>query len=97
MSESPRLVTTGTINGGATAIQADVTTLGSAVPVAVTLSTAYTLANPRPPGFPTKPGLTGVAVIHEETLGMVISSGTTIALLACEATALINAGAATLG
>jgi hypothetical protein len=96
MSESPRLVTLGTINAGATPIQADVTVLGSAVPVAVTLSTAYTLANPRPPGFPTRPGLTGVAAVDGESPGLVLPSGTTIALLACEATALINAGAAVL-
>jgi hypothetical protein len=90
------LVTVGTINGGATAIQADVTVLGSDVAVAVTLSTPYTLADPRPPGFPTRPSMTGVDAAHLEHPGLAISAGTTIRVLRCEANALISAGAATL-
>ena len=96
MPESARLVTLGTINGGATAIQADVTNLGSAVAVAVLLSTDYTLANPRPPGFPTRPSMTGAAFANLDVPGNVIPSGTTIKTLQCEATALVNAGAGTL-
>jgi hypothetical protein len=98
MSDSPRLVTLGSINGGATSVQADVTNLGSAVPVEVTLSTDYTLANPRPPGFPVRPSWTGVAVAaFNDVAGAVIASGATIAVLQAEATALIDAGAASLG
>ena len=96
-TESPRLIILGSINSGATAIQADVTNLGSAVPVAVLLSTNYTLANPRPPGFPTRPSMTGAAFANLDVPGDVIASGTTIKTLQCEATALVNAGAATFG
>jgi hypothetical protein len=97
MSDSPRLVTLGSINSGSTSVQADVTNLGSAVAVAVTLSTNYTLANPRPPGFPVRPSSTGVAVASfDDIAGAVIESGTALSVLQCEATALIAAGAATL-
>jgi hypothetical protein len=96
MSEGARLLTLGTISGGSVAIAADVTNLGSATPVKVTLSTDYTLANPRPPGFPTRPGMTGAAFASLDVPGELIPSGTTIATLQCEATALINAGAGTL-
>ena len=95
MSESPRLVTLGTINAGATAIQADVTTLGSDVAVGVTLTTDYELANPRPPGFPFRPSMTGTDQFGLDYPKTVLS-GTSIKVLACEADALINAGAATL-
>jgi hypothetical protein len=97
MSDSPRLVTLGSINSGGISIQADVTNLGSAVAVAVTLSTNYTLANPRPPAFPVRPSWTGVAVAaFDDVAGAVIASGTVLEVLQAEATALINAGAATL-
>ncbi len=97
MSDSPRLVTLGSINSGGTSIQADVTNLGSAVPIAVTLSTNYTLANPRPPGFPVRPSWTGVEIASfDDIAGAVIESGTALNVLQCEATALIAAGAATL-
>jgi hypothetical protein len=97
MALYPNLVTLGTINSGATVIQADVSqSLGSAVPVEVTLTTAYTLVNPRPPGFPFRPSMTGAP-----TAGLdyprTLSSGTVLEVLQVEATALINAGAATLG
>lgn len=90
---NPSLVTVGTINGGATEIKADVTSLGSAVAVTVLLSTNYTLANPRPPGFPTKPGLTGAAYANLDVPGMTLNSGTTVAFLKAEADALVTAGA----
>jgi hypothetical protein len=96
MTEGPRLVTVGTINAGVTPIQADVTVLGSDVAVAVTLSTDYTLSNPRPPGFPTRPSMTGTDAAHLEHPGQVIAAGTTIKVLRCEATALVAAGAGTL-
>lgn len=90
MPESPRLVTAGTIDGGATAIDVDVTVLGSAVPVAVTLSTDYAML--QPPGYPLRPSFTGAA--SAEYPGQVATSGTTIMVLDCEAAALVNAGAA---
>jgi hypothetical protein len=91
----PNLVTLGTVNSGATAIQADVSAgLGSAVSVQVTLTTAYTTANPRPPGFPFRPQLTGAAGNLGDA-GRVFSNGTVLRVLACEAAALVAAGAAT--
>jgi hypothetical protein len=96
MSEGPRLVTVGTTNGGATAIQADVTTLGSAVPVLVRLTTNYAMAQPDGSlfvGFPFRPCFTGAAMPQYPHT---VPSGTTLALLACEATALVAAGAAVL-
>lgn len=96
MSEGARLVTVGTINGGSTPIQADVKVLGSDVSVSVTLSTDYELASPRPPGFPSRPSMTGVHAAHVEYAGRVIPAGTTISVLRCEADALVAAGAATL-
>jgi hypothetical protein len=91
MSEGPRLLTVGTTNAGATNINADVTNLGSDVPVAVTLSTDYTML--APPGYPARPGFTGTA---RPQYPHTVSSGTTFKVLRCEATALVAAGAATL-
>ena len=90
MTESARLVQLGTVN--ATPIQADVTVLGDTV--AVLLSADYVLADPRPPGFPFRPSWTGSAPPHGDA-GRTIPAGTTLTLLACEAAALIAAGAAT--
>jgi hypothetical protein len=92
--ESARLVKLGTIDGGATPILADVTTLGSAV--AITLSTDYELIDPDSPpfqGYPQRPSFTGSATPEYPHT---IPSGTTFTVLQCEATALIAAGAATL-
>lgn len=95
MALNPVLVTLGTISGGATSIQADISGgLSPATPVYVTLSTGYTLASPRPPGFPVKPAYTGVAqASFLDYPGAVIPSGTRLALLAPEAAALVGAGA----
>jgi hypothetical protein len=92
MSESPRLVRAGTV--GATPIMVDVTTLGSAVAVKVTLTADYVLANPRPPGFPSPPSMTGSRAgnLH---FPRTLPNGSVHSFHACEATALINAGAAT--
>lgn len=98
MTLNPNLLILGTIDDGATAIQADVSQgLGSAVSVQVTLTTAYTLANPRPPGWPFRPSMTGAAFANLDVPGRVIASGTVLEVLQPEATALINASAATLG
>jgi hypothetical protein len=85
------MVLTGTA-AGIGAILTDVAGgLGSAVAVKVLLSAVYTLANPRPVGFPTKPGLTGTA--NPEYPGEVLAAGTTVAFLTPEAAALVAAGA----
>jgi hypothetical protein len=91
MTEAARLVTTGTVGG--TPIQVDVTVLGSDVPVKIRLTADY--ISQRPPGYPARPGLTGVDA-GDLDYPRTITNGTTIALLACEATALVNAGAAVL-
>ena len=92
MPESPRLVLLGVAN--ATNIQADVTTLGSAVPVSVTLTASYALANPRPPGFPFRPSMTGTDAADLD-YPRTIPTGTVLEVLACEANALVAAGVAT--
>jgi hypothetical protein len=91
MLEGPRLVTVGTINSGATPITADVTSLGSAVAVAVLLSMDYAMLNP--PGFPFRASFTGAAIPQYPHT---VTSGSTIKVLKCEANALVAAGAATL-
>jgi hypothetical protein len=97
MTESQRWVTLGSIDNGATLIRADVRSLGFAVAVKVTLTSDYTLVSPRPPGFPTRPCWTGCSSLAFRDLpGAVIEAGSVLELLQCEATALINAGAATL-
>jgi hypothetical protein len=98
MALNQNLVTLGTINSGATAIQADVSQgLGSAASVEITLTTAYTLASPRPPGWPFRPSMTGAQFSNLDAPGRVLNSGTVLEVLQPEATALINASAATLG
>jgi hypothetical protein len=91
MAEGPRLLTVGTISGGSVAIQADIKTLGSDVAVKVLLSTDYAMIDP--PGYPARPSFTGAAIPQYPHL---VPSGTTLAVLRCEAVALVNAGAATL-
>jgi hypothetical protein len=83
------LVTVGTINAGATAIVTDVTTLGPAV--AVMLTVDYAMG--APPGFPSRPSFIGAAVPQYPHT---IPSGSTIHVLQCEANALVLAGAAVL-
>ena len=94
----PNLVTVGSIDDGATAIQVDVSAgLGSAAAVEITLTTAFTLASPMPAGFPTEPGQTGIAATNYYPPGATIPEGETLSVFQAVATALINAGAATLG
>jgi hypothetical protein len=89
---NPSLVQTGTANG--VPIMTDVSAgLGSAVAVKVLLSSAYTLANPRPVGFPTEPSFTGAA--SPQYPGQVVAAGTVLATYQAEATALVAAGAGT--
>jgi hypothetical protein len=89
---NPSLVVTGTA-AGIGAISTDVgNSLGSGVPAVVILTADYTLAKPK--GYPTRPAFTGTD--QPEYAGLVVTSGTTLKLLECEATALVNAGAATL-
>jgi hypothetical protein len=95
MTINPSLVLIGTA-AAIGAITADVGQgLGSAAPTAVTLTADLTLANPMPPGFPTEPSQTGVAVAGFYAPGSVIPSGTKLSVFPAVATALVNAGAAT--
>ena len=94
MANNPVLLTVGSING-TTSIVVDTSggiNGGYAGAVRVQLTTDYTIV--RPPGYPTRPGLTGAAVL--DFPGEVLASGSEIDLLAPEAAALIEAGAATL-
>jgi len=88
--EGPRLVTVGTVNAGATEIQADVSTLGAEV--FVTLKKDYAMAHPI--GYPTRPHFRGAAA--ESLTPRIIPGGARFAVHACEALALVNAGAAVL-
>ena len=93
-TESPRLVTTGTVNGAP--IQVDVRTLGIAIKIQ--LLQDYQMLCPESPvsqGFPQRPSMTGAApgsLDYPRT----IAAGSTLTVLQCEAAALVNAGAATL-
>src|SRR5215472_15433976 len=89
MAESARLVQTGTV--GVTPINADVTSIGSAVPVAVVLSEDYAMLDPD--GFPFRASFTG-ATAGNLQYPRTVPSGTTLQLLKCEADALVTAGAA---
>ena len=93
MSEGPRYLTVGTVNGGSTAIRADMISLGSDTAVQVRLTTDYTTVNPRPPGYPTRPSLTGVDP-NDLDFPKTIPSGTLLGVLRCEAAALVGAAAA---
>jgi hypothetical protein len=67
--------------------------LGSDVAVAVTLSAHYVLANPQPPGFPSRASHTGADAGHLH-FPRTLLSGSRIFVLKCEAVALVAAGAA---
>ncbi len=82
-----RLLQVGTVDG--TPIYADVTVLGSAVPVGVVLLQDYAMQDP--PSYPFRPSFTGAATPQYPHT---VSAGTSLLLLACEAAALVNAGAA---
>ena len=88
MSEQ-RLLQTGTANS--TPIMVDVLYLSPAVPVKVTLTADY--AATRPPGYPSRPSLTGVDAADLD-IAKTIPSGTILTLLKPEADALVGAGAA---
>ena len=93
---NPRLITVGTINAGATPIQADVTFIdGTVPPTSVTLTTDYAMIEPVEGGYPARPFTIGRDQADIE-YPRTITSGSTVALFACEADALINAGAAVL-
>lgn len=86
---NPKNEQTGTAGG--TAINVDISRIEPSVPVRVLLSANYTML--RMPGDPTRPGLTGCAAANLD-FPKTIPSGTTIALLAGEAAALVAAGKA---
>ena len=89
MAEAPRLLQTGTVNG--VPVLVDTTTLGSDVAVRVTIGDTHFVAT-RPPGWPTRPQDTGAAAAEGSVV--TFAAGSTVALLRCEATALVAAGAA---
>ena len=94
MTLNPRNVAVGIANGST--VYADVTTLGSDVAVRVTLTADYTMLQPDGAffvGFPFRPQFTGAATPQHPH---VVSNGTTLTVLACEATAIVNAGAGVL-
>jgi hypothetical protein len=68
-----------------------VLTLGSDIPVAVTLSADYAMIDP--PGYPFRASFTGAAAANLQ-YPRTVASGTTISVLKCEADALVTAGAA---
>ena len=84
----------GTINSGSTVISAVVGPLGPRK--SVMLTTDYSMEHPGGDGlagaWPTRPFLTGVS--PQPAFPYLISSGTTIELLGCEADALVAASAA---
>lgn len=92
-----RLVQLGTISSGATAIKADVsgapTAAGDAPFTAryVTLSTNYAMAGPA--DFPSRPSFTGAGAAQLQYPRTLVS-GTQFQTFACEAAALVAAGAA---
>jgi len=89
MPESARQVETGTVGGSP--IYADVTSIGSAVAVAVVLGADYAMLDPL--GFPFRASFTGAAAGNLQ-YPRTVPSGTTLQVLACEAAALVAAGAA---
>ena len=89
MSESARQVETGTVGGQP--ILADVTSIGSAVPVAITLSADYAMLDPV--GFPFRASFTGATAANLQ-YPRTVPSGTTLQLLKCEADALVATNAA---
>jgi hypothetical protein len=76
---------------GGVVINVDVSRIESSVAVYVTLSAAYTTLDP--PGIPRRPGMTGVVCANLD-YPRTLASGTRIALLAGEASALVTAGKA---
>jgi len=89
MSETQRLLLVGVT--GETNVYANVLSIGSDVPVSVTLSADYTMLDP--PGFPSRPSFTGAATPQYPHT---VPEGSVLLLLACEANALVTAGGATL-
>jgi hypothetical protein len=91
VAEGARPVQCGTVGG--IPVLTDVTNLGSSVAVKVVIGgTDYVATSP--PGFPVRPANTGTAIAEGGTV--TFSAGQTYALLSAEATALVNAGYATL-
>jgi hypothetical protein len=87
---APHNATTGTIPPS-TAIVVDMYVLASATAVKVQLTQPYSTT--RPPGYPSRPSMTGAAH-HSVDYPQTIASGTTLALLPVEAAALVAAGGA---
>jgi hypothetical protein len=91
MTDSPRLFLYG-VAGGVN-INVDHSRIEHGAPVKVTLTANYAI-NARPPGAPTRPGMTGAAAASLD-YPRTILSGTVLSLLKAEADALVAAGKAT--
>ncbi len=90
MPEGPRLLAVGISNG--TTISVDVTTRAH-VATKVALTASYTTLDP--PGYVSRPSMTGTAAALLD-YPKTIASGTTITVLALEAAAIVAAGGGTL-
>ena len=93
MAEAPRNATHGKINAGATEVKVDMTTLGTDVPIWVTLTTDYAMLHA--PGMLARPSFTGCAAASLQ-YPRTLPSGTRFQVFKNEATALVAAGAAVL-
>jgi hypothetical protein len=85
-----RLLQIGTVGG--TPVMVDAKGLGHDVPVKVTIGATDFIVT-RPPGWPSRPHTTGSAVAEGSTT--TFKAGATVALLRCEAVALVAAAFAT--
>jgi hypothetical protein len=90
LMEGPRLIQCRVV-GGATTISCDVTSLGSASPIRVVLTASYQLFFPA--SFRSRPFQTGCGSADLQNPGP-FEEGTVLSLLACEASALVAANAA---
>ena len=101
MTTNARTVAIGTIDSGAATIYADLsgntTAAGNQIwdAVEITLSTTYVMTGA--PEFPSRPPFTGAARANIQQYPRTIASGTTFTTWACEAAALVAAGAASYG
>jgi hypothetical protein len=99
MTTNARTVAIGTIDSGATTIYADLsgntTAAGNQIwdAVEITLSTTYVMTGA--PEFPSRPPFTGAVRANIQQYPR--TSGTTFMTWACEAAALVAAGAASYG
>jgi hypothetical protein len=90
MTDAPRVFKYGTAGG--VDINVDHARIDHSVPVKVQLTANYT-TSVRPPGAPSRPGMTGAATAGLDSPRTILS-GTVLSLLKAEADALVAAGKA---